>query len=196
MDPPGRRVLAIQFICKALLAPTAIGFTVYYLALQFGLAYKPLLALCGVIVGWPVKASLGVRYRGWRRTHKARAFAAVTASESRGKLFYDIDILQELRRMIKDGFIGELICFVREPCITLLNTTLRLIGEFLAAHHEKAGSGTFATVVMGNYFISTTDPGNVKTILATEFNNFEKGTSDHTLMRRSLTVFLIRFHPT
>jgi len=51
-----------------------------------------------------------------------------------------------------------------------------LVGEWFTAQHEKAGSGTFATVLAGEYLVLTSDPGNVKVILATEFNNFEKGT--------------------
>ena len=103
----GRRVLAIRFIRKTISAPTAIGFAVYYLASWLGLTRKPLLVLCGVIFGWPIKASLGARYEGWRRTHKAKALAAVTASEPPGKLFGAISTLRELLRMGKSGFIGE-----------------------------------------------------------------------------------------
>ena len=66
--------------------------------------------------------------------------------------------------------------------------SLRLIGEWFEDQYEMVGSRTFAGTLMGNYFISTADPGNIKVILATEFNNFEKGTPDHIPMRRSLTV--------
>ena len=51
-----------------------------------------------------------------------------------------------------------------------------MIGEWFAAQHEKVKSGTWAGVLVGDYLISTADPGNIKVILATEFNNFEKGT--------------------
>jgi len=68
-----------------------------------------------------------------------------------------------------------------------------LIGEWFATQHEKAGSGTFGGVLMGDYFISTTDPGNVKAILATEFNNFEKGMTGRVLTVHPLTAPLIRF---
>ena len=197
MDPcVERRVLAMRFIRKAILAPTAIGFATYYLALRFGLTYKPLLVLCGIVVGWPVKISLGVRYEGWRRTRKARALVAVTASESRGKLLCDVDIIQELQQMAKDGFIGEFICLACVAHRTVERNSVRLIGEWFKAQHEKVGSGTFAGLIMGAYFISTSDPGNVKVILTTEFNNFDKGTSDCALMGRSLTVPLLRSLPT
>lgn len=104
----GRRVLAMRFIRRAILAPTAIGFATYHLASRFGLVYKPFLVLCSIIIGWPIKYSLGVRYEGWRRTRKAGTFGAVTASELRGKLFGDIDVLRELQEMDKNGFVGEL----------------------------------------------------------------------------------------
>lgn len=116
-----RRVQAMWLVRRAILAPALIGLVVYYLTSRFSLAYKPLLILCGVIVGWPVKISLGIRYEGWRRAHRARELSAATASESRGKLFCDIDVLWELRRMDKDGFVGELICFLRRPRIAPLN---------------------------------------------------------------------------
>ena len=99
----------MRFIRKTILTPTAIGFAVYYLASRFRLAYKPLLVLCGIIVGWPIKVSLGARYGGWRRMRKARAIGAVPATEMRGKWFGDIDVVQELQRMAKDGFVGELL---------------------------------------------------------------------------------------
>ena len=57
------------------------------------------------------------------------------------------------------------------------HNSLCLTGEWLAAQVEKTGSGTFAAVPLGEYFLATTDPGNIKVILATEFNNFEKGKS-------------------
>ena len=50
-------------------------------------------------------------------------------------------------------------------------------GEWFATQIEKTGSGTFAAVLLGEYFLVTTDPGNIKVVLATEFNNFEKGKS-------------------
>ena len=194
----GRRVLAMRFICKTILAPTAIGCAVYHLASWFGLAYKPLLVLCGVIVGWPIKISLRVRYEDWRRTHKAKALSAVTASESPGKSFYDISALRELHRMDKNGFIGEFVCLTlwRAAHRVFERNSLCLIGEWFEDRYEKIGSGTFAGMLMGNYFISTADPGNIKVILTTEFNNFEKGTPDHIPMRRSLTVPLNRFPST
>ena len=116
--------IATWFIRRVILAPTVIGFTIYHLASWFDLAYKPLLVLSGVIVGIPVKVSLGARYAGWRRTYKARKLAAVTASESRGKLLCDIDFLRELQRENKSGFIGEFILLVCKSHITSLNTTL------------------------------------------------------------------------
>ncbi|KAF9650971.1 cytochrome P450 [Thelephora ganbajun] len=149
----GRRVLALRFIREIILAPTVIGFTIYYLAWQFGLTYKPLLVVGGVIVGWPIKFSLRVRYESWRRTRRASEIGAVTASESRGKLFGDIDVVQEVQEIDKNGFVGE----------------------WFATQHERVGSGTFSGVLMGEYFMTTSDPGNIKVILATEFNNFEKG---------------------
>ena len=72
------------------------------------------------------------------------------------------------------------------------NSTLFLIGEWFTAQYEKVGSGTFGSSLMGGYFISTADPGNIKTVLATEFDNFEKGTPDRTPMGHPLTVPLIR----
>lgn len=33
--------------------------------------------------------------------------------------------------------------------------------------------------IFGQYFLLTTDPGNIKVVLSTKFNNFEKGNSDH-----------------
>jgi len=101
-----RRVLAARFVCGIILAPTAIGFTVYYLASRFGLVYKLFLVLCGVVVGWPIKYSLEVKYESWRRTWKARALGAVTASEPHWKPF---GVLGEIQETIKNGFIGELI---------------------------------------------------------------------------------------
>lgn len=59
--------------------------------------------------------------------------------------------------------------------------TLPLTGEWFAAQHEKAGSGTFSSALIGDHLISTADPGDIKAILATEFNNFENGTPDRIL---------------
>lgn len=189
----GRQVLALRFIQKTILAPTAIGLAVYCLASRFGMTHKPLLVVCSVIVGWPIKFSLGVRYESWRRTRRARALGAVPASESRGKFFGDIDAIQEIQEVDKNGFIGE---FLFGGCAShpsrSPDTAFRLIGEWFAAQHEKAGSGTFAAAFLGEYFISTSDPGNIKAILATGFNNFEKGKLNRVLMGRSLTVYSIR----
>lgn len=109
----GRRILAIRFIRGIILAPMVVGFVAYYLASRFSFAYKPLLVLCGIIVGWPIKISLSIKYEGWRRMRKARAAAAVTASESRGRLLADADTLLELLEFNKNGFVGELICSAR-----------------------------------------------------------------------------------
>ena len=114
----GRRLLALRIIQRIILAPTAIGLAVYYLASRFSLPHKPLLVTCGVVVGWPIKLSLAARYEGWRRTRRARALGAVTANESRGKLFGGMDVLQELQKADKSGFIGEFVRFVRNPRIT------------------------------------------------------------------------------
>lgn len=67
-----------------------------------------------------------------------------------------------------------------------------MIGEWFEAQHDRAGSGTFAGVLAGEYFISTADPGNIKAILATESNNFEKGTPDRVPTGPSMTVSSIR----
>ena len=109
-----RRILALRFICEVILAPVAIGFTVYCLASRFGLAYKPFLVLCGVVVGWPIKYSLEVRYEDWRRMWKAKAIGAVTANEPGWKSFGGIDVVLEIQESIKNGFIGELICLGRK----------------------------------------------------------------------------------
>jgi len=122
---------------------------------------------------------------------KARAFGAVSASESRGKLFGDVDALREVQETDKSGFVGKFSRFVRIALIE--HNSLCLVGEWFEAQHEKVGSGTFAAVFIGEYFMSTSDPGNIKAVLATEFNNFEKGTSDHSSMRHPLIEPLIRF---
>lgn len=103
----GRRALALRYIRDAVLTPTVIGFVTWYLASRFHLPYKPLVVVCGVVVGWPVKFSLKVRYDGWRRARRARELGAVTASEWRGKLFGDIDAARELLETSKNGVIGK-----------------------------------------------------------------------------------------
>lgn len=112
----GKRVLALRYIRDTILAPTVIGLVTYYLVSRFRLPYKPLLVACGVIVGWPVKFSLRVRYQGWYRGYRARALGAVPSSEARGKLFGDVDVLQEIKESSKDGNIGKK-RFYRHPCI-------------------------------------------------------------------------------
>ena len=182
----------MRFVCRILLAPTAIGFAIYYLASWFGLAYKSFLVLCGIAIGWPIKYSLEVRYEAWRRTRKARALGAVTAPESGWKSFGGIGPLGEIQETVKNGFVGEFIRLGHKPRVSSSNT-LRLIGEWFATQHEKTGSGTWAGVLMGDYFISTADPGNVKVVLAAEFNNFEKGTTRRILLGHPLTAPLIRY---
>lgn len=103
----GRRVLALRYIRDTVLTPTVIGLVTWYLATRFRLPYKPLLVICGIVVGWPAKFSLRVRYEGWRRARDARALGAVPALESRGKLFGDIDVVQEIQDMSHNGFIGK-----------------------------------------------------------------------------------------
>jgi len=185
-----RRVLAVRFICRIILAPTAIGFTIYYLASRFGLAYKPLLVLCGVVICWPIKYLLEVKYEGWRRTWKARALGAVTASEPDWKPF---GVLGEIQETFKNGFIGELIRLGSKQRVVEHSTLCSILGEWFATQHEKVGSGTWGGVITGDYLISTADPGNIKAILATEFNNFEKGTPSCILLGHLLTVPSIRF---
>jgi len=190
----GTRILALRFIRGIILTPTVIGLAIYYLASRFSLPYRPLLVVCGVVVGWPIKFSLRVRYEGWCRARRARTFAAVPALESRGRLFGDIDALHGVQEADKSGFVGEFSRLVRKPRIALVeHNSPCLVGEWFGAQHEKAGSGTFAAVFIGEYFLSTSDPGNIKVVLATEFNNFEKGTSDHSSKRHPLIVLLIRF---
>jgi len=109
----GRWLFALRFVWGIFLAPTVIGLATYYMASRFGLEYRPLLAICGIIIGWPIKFSLEVRYQGWRRTRNAKALAAVTASELRGKLFGDIDLLRDIQKANKNGFVGE---FIRLSC--------------------------------------------------------------------------------
>lgn len=48
-------------------------------------------------------------------------------------------------------------------------------GDWFVAQHVRAGSGTVGLVFLGDYFLTTTDPANIKVLLATEFSNFEKG---------------------
>ena len=119
-----RRVLAARFMCGIILAPTTIGFTIYYLASRFGLAYKPFLVLCGIVVGWPIKYSLGTKYESWRRTWKARALGAVTASEPGWKSFAGIGALREIQETVKNGFIGEFVRSGRKLRVVLSNPAL------------------------------------------------------------------------
>jgi len=65
-----------------------------------------------------------------------------------------------------------------------------LIGEWFATQHEKVESGTWGGVLAGDYLISTADPGNIKVILATEFNNFEKGTPGCILLGHWSPLYL------
>ena len=99
----------MRLICRAILAPMVIGSAAYYLASWFDFAYKPFLVLCGVIVGWPIKFILGIRYDGWHRTRRARAFGAVTPSEPRWKSSSHINIMGEIKEINENGFIGEFI---------------------------------------------------------------------------------------
>ena len=110
----GRRILALRYIRDAALAPVVIGSATYYLALRLNLPYKPLLVLCSIVVGWPVKFSIWIRYESWRRTRRAHAIGAVAASESRGRSFGDIDIVQELQKTNRGGFIGEYLSLYRD----------------------------------------------------------------------------------
>lgn len=119
----GRRILALRYIRDTVLTPTVIGLVTYYLASRFHLPYKPLLIFCGIIVGWPVKFSLGIRYETWRKARRAGELGAVPASESRGKLFGDIDVLQEVLEMSKNGFIGNSLSWPIE-CDSRVHTAL------------------------------------------------------------------------
>jgi hypothetical protein len=154
---------------------------VYYLASRFELAHTPLLVACGIVVGWPVKVSLGARYERWRRMRRARALGAVPASELRGKLLGDIDIVWEVEEINKNGFVGEFLTATPPMCKSASRSSklnsVRLEGEWFAAKYEDVGSGTMAGAFFGEYFLMTSDPGNIKMILATEFKNFEKGSS-------------------
>ena len=114
----------MRYVCGTILTPTIIGSTVYYLASRFGLVYKPFLVLCSIVVGWPIKVSLGAGLEGWHRTHRARALSAVTAPQSRQKLFNDLDVLREIQEINKNGFIGELRYSKRQPRIVSSNITL------------------------------------------------------------------------
>ena len=103
----GKRVLALRYVRDSIIAPTVIGTVTYYLASRFGLPYKPLLVLGGILVGWPAKFSLMVRYQGWRRAYRARALGTVPAIESRGRWLGNIDVARELQDMSKNGFMGK-----------------------------------------------------------------------------------------
>lgn len=149
----GRRVLALRYLRDTLVTPAVIGLVAYYLASRFSLPHKPLLVVCSIIVGWPAKFSLWVRYERWSRACRARTLGAVPAQEMPGKMFGCIDLVQEIQESSKNGFIGE----------------------WVTAQHEKVGSGTVAGALLGDYILTTCDPGNIKVVLATEFNNFEKG---------------------
>jgi hypothetical protein len=171
----------LRYIRRMIVTPTFIGLAVYYLASRFRLPRKPLLVACGILVGWPVKFSLQVRYDGWRRARRAWGFSAITAPESRGKLLGDIDIIQELQEMESNGFLGTFMsCSADHPIhVSTFYQTL-LSGEWFANQYEKAGSGTVAYVTFGDYFLTTSDPGNMKATLSTQSGNFEKGNSDRT----------------
>ena len=109
----GRRILGLQYIRDTILTPTVIGLVTYYLASRFRLPYKPLLVAFCVVVGWPVKFSLRVRYDSWRRARRARDFGAVSASESCGKLFGNADVANEMHEMSRNGLIGTFLSLTR-----------------------------------------------------------------------------------
>lgn len=111
----GRRVLALRYIRDTFVTPAVIGLMVHYLAARFNLPHKPLLIACGIIVGWPAKFSLWVRFRGLHRAWRAKALGAVIATENRGKRFGDIDTIQELKDASANGFIG-MFFHVRAHC--------------------------------------------------------------------------------
>ncbi|KAH9832996.1 cytochrome P450 [Rhodofomes roseus] len=148
---PGER-LVLRALVVLVKYPAGVAFAAYLLN-RYGGWSIPSWAVCLSALGTiPLVIFVAVRIRHWRIYNAAARRGAIIAPTWSGKWPGNLDILQAVLNSFRHGYPGEL----------------------LAQQFVKFGP-TYRFNVLWGFGIFTCDPAVIKTVLATEFQNYEKG---------------------
>lgn len=155
MITPGIAFLGRTVLCAGSLYLATISFVRFTSALSF----PPWILLLGVSINLPIGFALRVLYIDFIHRRQAARMGARLAPLVKGKWFGNLDFLFYMIEQVKNGYPGD----------GWIDTIAEL-GTCFNLH------------VMYEDLIITVEPGHIKTILASDFENYVKGDKFHNTM--------------
>ncbi|EPT04095.1 hypothetical protein FOMPIDRAFT_1022169 [Fomitopsis schrenkii] len=148
---PGERL-----VLRALLVlgkyPAIVAAAAYALNHYAGCAI-PVWAVCiGALATIPLVIGLVISFRRWRVSRAAERHGATFAPKVKGRWLGNLDVLKDVLHSFRTGYPGDIL---RQLFIEL--------------------GPTYRLNVLWDFGILTCDPAIIKTVLATDFQNYEKG---------------------
>ncbi|CAK5272342.1 unnamed protein product [Mycena citricolor] len=154
MPTPGVRFLA-HLLARFVGRPILLILAVHYAVNRFtGLRLRAPTTILLTLLAYPLSMVFLVQRKMWRQRREARALGARPVPVVKGKRFANLDLLTMLRHARVHGYPGDGFAEWVEELGPVINVRVLWVDNIL-----------------------TTSPDHIKQILATDFNNYEKGAS-------------------
>ncbi|CAK5272343.1 unnamed protein product, partial [Mycena citricolor] len=152
MPTPGVRFLA-HLLARFVGRPILLILAVHYAVNRFtGLRLRAPTTILLTLLAYPLSMVFLVQRKMWRQRREARALGARPVPVVKGKRFANLDLLTMLRHARVHGYPGDGFAEWVEELGPVINVRVLWVDNIL-----------------------TTSPDHIKQILATDFNNYEKG---------------------
>lgn len=173
----------VALLCRGAVYLSIYVGSVYYGASQIviysGVEVPKWLIITGALVAAPTLGRLYVALRDFRLKRRASALGARVVPKVRGTKIGNLDVVERTMKNTEMGYVGT---FVLHPRLSQAEET-SYSGEDMRDSLATLGQ-TFNLNIMYSDLIFTTSPEHVKLMLATDFQNFVKGTSPPCFQRR------------
>ncbi|KAL4254489.1 cytochrome P450 family protein [Abortiporus biennis] len=148
---PGMIYLS-RTIHKALFPPLLVVAVAYIFKTNFGITVPLFIIIPSCIFSLPIALSLSVRWLEFQARREAAAHGAVLAPAVYSNVPFGLDIAKKVKHSFENDFF------------------LNHVFEWIQVYGP-----TFSTGLFGEKRYFTVEPDHIKSILATDFNNFAKG---------------------
>lgn len=142
--------------------------------------------LAGTTIAIPVSLTISVMSRKISNARQATTMGARIVPEAQGQWLGNLDILKKMMENLKVGYPG---IFPFSNCLTWgrYSSPSPILGDGLDELLVKRGP-VFNLRIMWSDLIFTASPEHIKSMLATDFQNYVKGRTIHGFLRLNLII--------